>query len=151
MDLSKLNPEAFKGTLFDQIFEVMNSGDYSVIEGDPDPGEEVIGTMTELEKALYTVAIKNITRAQEVAARLDGKGKPFSSEELPQLRREYYACKLRMVAAKEMLWSAIKERLHECELPDNFGIGVRGDFCIVMMTRPSDPIQILDIIFGGPR
>lgn len=131
--------EDLKGTLLQDLFEVMDSGDFIEPENPVTEEETVIGEMTGLEKALYTL--------------VETRNKPFSEhcahgcEECPPEKIfEIHGEREFLQNLINIMWHSIKGRIPAAKKAS--AIGVRKDFAVVAMPEPEDTTLELAILLG---
>lgn len=139
----------FSGTFLDEVVKLATANKFDTLELGPiEDGEEIIGEMTTLEKAIFA-------RSHQIADELKNfcEGCDHSPEDVDGEK-----CKRGHVLAKqaepirEIGWRLIEERLnkHDCKL------GVRADFQIVKIPeqqrrRGGMGVTIIGIDIGGRR
>jgi len=138
--------DLFKGTLLEELLEIelfIDPG-YRI-----EPGEKIIGEMTDLEKAVYTLIelrqkkIRNIMEKGEEPVFSNRKLTPV--EALDKVRKE-------VETLDQLLWALIEDRLRVWENE----VGIREKYKIVLIppkdkTQPPDLSDFLKFILTGKR
>jgi len=126
-----MNKEQFfkdiDGTIMEEVFMVQND---SYVNPEPvaKPSEEILGSMTQFEKCIYTILSDRVNRLanlfKKAAHRLEGNALALTREEFSRLTTLFKEREL----LKIMLFSVIGSRLRIDELTQ---IGVRQGFIVV--------------------
>jgi hypothetical protein len=122
-------PGLFAGTLIEKIEEMVAAGDFSAlkIHQPVQPGDTVIGVMTELEKALFAMMIINQSKVNLVCGACSHKCFGFCN-----MRLEMDKLQSQVDALVPLSWNFIEERLGK------FGgtLNLRQGFQIVETAPP---------------
>jgi hypothetical protein len=107
-----------RGSLLEEILLVMTSKDFTDVKGQHEDGNEYLGEMSKLEKALLTVRNRN-TEKCEVAMRVDDGWSAYLFKEAA-------------ATANKMLWQSIVRRFGREEFA---AVGIEAPYAIVALSK----------------
>lgn len=146
MDLRKVveAEPSLKGTVFEDLFEIMQDGKFAEV-GEPEPvkpGEEVIGEMNKLERALYTMSCKYGEIVESFAARAEEACKKCACKDEDKaactLSREHDLSANRFETVRKLMWGCIKQRLSEKDKSGSSAMAIRTGGQIVLVFKNED-------------
>lgn len=121
-----------KGTFIEELFETIQAGKFVDPEVRLKPGDQVVGEMNDLERALYALSGKYVKTERALTNRLSGRGEPYSSEEMAQMKADLARCRGRSKVAGALLWANIEERFAGRDKSESTGWGVRSGHQVVL-------------------
>ncbi len=124
------------GSIFEEMAEILASGDFEPSVADPvAEGETVIGTMTDIEKAIYSLRNRQADRANARANQriheAQEQGKAFR-EIIESISGELISEKAIHSAFAELLWASIRKTIGG-QANEGGGIGMREGYQIVQL------------------
>lgn len=135
-------------TFLDELNAILASGTFEDSDAPVATDDEpVISTMTDYERALYTLAQHCVNGQRELMARnFNGLNEYVGEEPRDRIVRQINSFKERYDAAMALLWTSIKDRLHDTlhAAADRTGIAVRQGFKGVLMFEAPDCLDGLD-------
>lgn len=168
MDLMRIISEtpALQGTFVEDLFGVMQDGSVADVPEQLEPGEQIVGEMNELEKALHYLRSWHADQGKLIHARLqeihkkvacgDVELNPQETADIERQLAHHIGC---CQAADKLLWANIEKRLVEKDDPKSIGWGIRAGHKIVL--RFDDENQDLGakgfgrpsiiVVIGGER
>lgn len=139
-------------TFLDELHAILASGTFVDDDTPATDDEPVIGEMTDYERALYTFAQHCVNGQRELMARnFNGIGEYVGEESRDRIVRQIKSFKERHNVAMTLLWTSIKDRLHDTlhAAADHTGIAVRQGFKVVLMFGNNCLEQALEEMFGN--
>lgn len=132
--LSVANAEGIRGTVIGEILEIMGKKDFVSIPVKIEDGEEGVGEMTDLEKAIFSLIMKTVQRQEEIMAEIAVQ-EPFGFmlkitedrkiiEKIENLRKKNDNF-------QKLMWMIINERLEN----RYDAVGIREGFKLVNATK----------------
>lgn len=134
--------ELFKGTWLEDLLTT----DPAIVTGDPEPGEEVIGEMNELESRLWGLSDKLSMASHMLEAQMRFGG-VANNEEKERKFNMMSELQQQASAAREVMWCCIRERLCSLE-PRSMGIRT-GNVVVLFHQKKLAPSDMLKSILGG--
>jgi hypothetical protein len=111
-----------RGSLLEEILLVMQSGEFEKADNSPEDGNEYLGEMSKLEKALLTIRNRNSKKC-EVAIRSDDTWAAYLFKEAA-------------ATANKMLWQSIVRRFGREEFD---ALGIEAPCAIVALSKENLP------------
>jgi hypothetical protein len=111
-----------RGTLIEDVLLTLESGEFENVDNSPEDGNEYLGEMSKLEKALLTVRNRN-TEKCEVAMRVDDGWSAYLFKEAA-------------ATANKMLWQSIVRRFGREEFD---ALGIEAPCAIVALSKENLP------------
>jgi len=134
MDLTEIAelPD-FKGTFFADIFATLVAGEFIEEQDkvDAKAGEKILGKINSLERAIWTLMIKQGKLCESLYNRLKGDGdhqQVKDNAEKESFSREYYVASKRHKIFHGLFWTMIRERFDPDGKSENNTLGVRAGF-----------------------
>ncbi len=121
MKLEVLEKE-IRGSLLEEILLVMESGEFENVNNFPEDGNEYLGEMNNLEKALLTIRNRNSKKC-EVAMKSDDTWAAYLFKETSE-------------TADKMLWQSIERRFGREEFA---AVGIEAPYAIVALSKENLP------------
>ncbi len=134
----------FEGTFLTEVSQVLAKGQFDSLDLDPFPveeGEEIIGEMTDLEKAIFVLIYQKIKDHDEMVKSLAGKVPKIPEEK----KEELHKLENQLETLRSLGWQVIQDRLDL----NRANIGIREGYKIVKRGKESGIIRRSSITIVG--
>lgn len=125
----------------DHLQEIMDSRNFKDVDQEASVNEPVIGTMTDYERALFTLMMAYNEEHDDLVKSNRGANRVYIGEEpIDKFKLKLKGFKSRGEASSLLLWDSINRRHADASLAaeDSTGIGIRNGFQIVLYFEDDD-------------